>query len=77
MEFDADLDEEVDAPQEVEGDNSAASANVNILYGTSTTNNEENGENDIEEVDIPPNEPTKHINVDAGIRGDQNQEEQD
>ena len=59
--FNADLDEEVAAPQEVAGDNSAAaaaSANANILHGTSTTNDEKNEDNDIKDVDIPENEPT-------------------
>ena len=61
VEFDADLDEEVAAPHEVAGDHAAAfsaSANANILHGTSTANNNENMNNNIEEVDIPPNEQT-------------------
>ena len=67
----------MDAPQEVEGDNSAASANANILHGTSTANDKKNEDNNIEEVDIPPNEPTELINVDSGSDRDHNQEEQD
>ena len=66
------------APQEVSEDNAsaaAASANANILHGTSTANDDKNEDNAIEEVDIPPNETTELINVYAGIDGDHNQEE--
>ena len=80
LEFDADLYEEVAAPQKVSGDNAAtaaASANANILHGTSTDNDDKNKYDDIEEVDITPNEPIELINVDARSDGYHNQEEQD
>ena len=80
VEFDADLDEEVAAPQEVAGDNAAAaaaSANANILHGTSTSNDDKYKDSDIEEVDITPNDPTGHINVDAESDGDHNQQDKD
>ena len=80
VEFDADLYEEVAAHQEVEEDNAAVdaiSANANILHGTSTANDDENEDNNIEEVYIPPNDPTELINVNAGSDGDHNQEERD
>ena len=68
------------APQEVSEDNAsaaAASANANILHGTSTANDDENDDNNTEEVDMPPNEPTELINVYAWSNGYHNQEEQD
>ena len=55
----------------------AASDNENILHGTSTATDNKNEDNNIKEVDIPPNEPTELINVDVGSNGDHNQEQQD
>ena len=68
------------ANQEVAGDNAAAaaaSANENILHGTSTANDDKNDDNNTKEVDMPPNEPTELINVYAWSDGYHNQEEQD
>ena len=78
VEFDADMDEAVAAPQEVAGDNAtaaAASTNANILHGTSTANYDKNENNNIKEVGIYPNDPTELINVDAGSDGDHKKEE--
>ena len=64
------------ALQEVEGDNTApaaSSANANVLHVTSTPNEKNNEGNDIKDVNIPPNEPTEPINIDAGS-GDENEE---
>ena len=80
VEFDADLNEEVATPQKVAGDNSAAaavSANAGILHGTPTADDDEAEDDDIKEVDMPQNEPTELINVDAGSNEEQNQEDQD
>ena len=65
--------------QEVAGDNTdaaAASANAVILNGTPTTEDDEDEDDNIEKVDMPQNEPTEIINVDAESDGEQNQEEQ-
>ena len=76
VEFDADMDEKVATTQEVAGDNAAATAassNAGILHGTPTADDDKSEDNDIEEVDMPQNEPTELINVDAGINGEENQ----
>ena len=67
-------------PQEAARDNVAAagaSANKGILHGTLTDDNNEAEDDDIEEVDMPQNDPTELINVDAGSNEEQNQEDQD
>ena len=74
MEFDAYLDEVVATTQEVAGDNAAADAvsdNSGIFHGTplpfictgvtpavATADDDEGKDGDIEEVDMPQNEPT-------------------
>ena len=80
VEFDADLDEEVATPQEVAGNNAAeaaASANAVILHGNPTTEDDKSEDDNIKEVDMPQNDPTEIINVDAGSDGKNPQEEQD
>ena len=67
-------------PQEAARDNVAAagaSANKGILHGTLTDDNNEAEDDDIEEVDMPQNDPTELINVDAGSNGIKNKEEKD
>ena len=78
--FDAYLDEEVSTPQEMAGNNAvadSASANAGILHGNPTADDDKDEEDDIEEVDMPQNEPKEIINVDVGSDGEQKQEGQD
>ena len=69
VEFDADLDEELTKPQDVAGDNAAAAttiSNSGILHGIPTAEDDEAEDDSIKEVDMPQNEPTELINVNAG-----------